>query len=75
MHSWGGNEKKRKILVGIVYGTLWSIWKSRNDLVFKSIKVSPDKIVGITKSLVYGWLRHRTGAGNLSWDKWCLFPF
>lgn len=35
--SWGHCSKKKKILLAIIYGSMWSIWMGRNDKTFKNI--------------------------------------
>ncbi|KAL4576975.1 hypothetical protein LXL04_013076 [Taraxacum kok-saghyz] len=52
-------EIKKRDLVAICYGTLWLIWKSRCDWIFKKIRVSPTKVADKVKSTVYTWVKHR----------------
>ncbi|KAL4591704.1 hypothetical protein LXL04_004675 [Taraxacum kok-saghyz] len=72
--SWGRCPKKRKILVAIIYGFIWSIWKARNDKIFNNIPISvgnlKDNIVslGISEIVIL-----QTGVVPLL--KFCNFLF
>nr|KAJ0226419.1 hypothetical protein LSAT_V11C100001990 [Lactuca sativa] len=37
--SWGHCPKKKEMLTCILYSTLWSLWKERNDRVFRDLLV------------------------------------
>lgn len=39
----GRCPKKRKIMITIIYGFFWHIWKSRNDKIFNKVHISPSK--------------------------------
>ncbi|KAL4560314.1 hypothetical protein LXL04_032464 [Taraxacum kok-saghyz] len=41
---------EKKLLLGICYETLWSIWKSRNDREFNITRLPPTKVASIIKS-------------------------
>jgi len=56
---WGRCPKKRLILEAIFYGTLWSLWKIRNDRIFKNVPCNPTKAMENIKSIVFSWLKHR----------------
>nr|KAJ0203485.1 hypothetical protein LSAT_V11C500242560 [Lactuca sativa] len=38
-------------LTCILYGTLWSLWKERNDRIFKGMNSTPTKTVDFIKSM------------------------
>lgn len=73
--SWGHCPKKKEMLSCILYGTLCSLWKERNDRVFKGVNVEPAKILDIIKSMVYTWRKFRIRRGAaIEWEKWCMSP-
>lgn len=42
------------------HGTMWSIWKARNEVVFRGSKVLPRDTFEAIKSLIWNWLKSRT---------------
>nr|KAJ0209586.1 hypothetical protein LSAT_V11C400182710 [Lactuca sativa] len=73
--GWGNCPKKRRILQVICYGTLWSIWKARNDRLFNNRRTSQAKIADLIKSLVFTWINFRGTYGRtLNWSEWCSVP-
>ncbi|CAH1428468.1 unnamed protein product [Lactuca virosa] len=72
--QWGVCKKRRKIILAIYYGTLWSIWKSRNEKVFKKNRLPPDKVTDIIKSVVYLWVKNREKIDRLNWASWSQCP-
>ncbi|KAJ0431388.1 hypothetical protein HanIR_Chr17g0847831 [Helianthus annuus] len=69
-----GGKKMKKIIHGLVITSCWCIWKSRNELVFKQIKRSPQDILIEIKSRGFRWLNNRSSCKYISWKKWCKYP-
>ena len=40
----GTCKKKRKVIIGICYATLWGIWKARNERIFKRLITNPIRV-------------------------------
>nr|KAJ0201863.1 hypothetical protein LSAT_V11C600306880 [Lactuca sativa] len=72
--KWGRCSKKRNNLISVCYGTIWLLWKSRRDQVFKNIHSTPTSVVDKVKSLVYSWLIHRRIQCHHKWVEWCICP-
>ncbi|CAH1421311.1 unnamed protein product [Lactuca virosa] len=53
------HNRRSKILLAVYYGALWSIWKSRNERVFKKNRIPPDKVNDTIKSVTYLWVKNR----------------
>lgn len=53
--KWGRCTKKRKVLINICYGTLWGIWKAKNERLFKKLITTPTKVVDNIQSMVYNF--------------------
>lgn len=75
IEAWGDNYRKIRRIAIIVYGTLWSLWKARNDRVFKKVVHSPTKITESIKNLTYLWISCRGGLRGLDGVQWCSSPF
>lgn len=73
----GNYPKKRRILLGIYYGTIWSLWKARNDRIFRKNITTPAIVTDIVKASVFIWFKQRSngGSNNFNWTKWCINPF
>lgn len=73
--KWGNNKKRRNNLISVCFGgTIWLLWKSRCDLMFKNVRTSLFRILDGVKSTVYSWLKHRRASCNYGWNEWCSCP-
>lgn len=63
---WGTCKNRRKIILTIYYGIIWSIWKSRNEKVFEKNRLPPDKIIDIIKSMAYLWVKNKRKIDRLN---------
>ena len=72
--NWGHCPKKRKVLIAIIYGYVWSMWRMRNDRIFNDICGSISKVADNVLSLVYDWVKYRGNFVNLNWVIWCCNP-
>ena len=69
--NWGHCPKKKELLSCVVYGTLWSLWKDRNDRIFRGVISEKAKIVDIIKATVFTWRKYRKNRGiGDDWVKW-----
>ncbi|KAL4566003.1 hypothetical protein LXL04_030112 [Taraxacum kok-saghyz] len=59
----------------IVYGSLWSLWKARNNRVFNKQLISASKVMDDVISEVFFWLIHRGSFGNVNRSSWSSSPF
>lgn len=75
VNGWGRCPKKRRILVIIVYATLWYIWKSRNENVFRHVQISSSVVADQIKANVYNWIKLRGDKYKLNWLGWNLTPY
>ena len=57
--EWGTCPRKRKIMVAIVFGFIWSIWRARNGKIFKKLCVPSNKVVEDVITLAFSWVRYR----------------
>ncbi|XP_021975560.1 uncharacterized protein LOC110870691 [Helianthus annuus] len=68
-----GPRKKIKALYAIILVTFWSIWKSRNELVFKQKEPSLAKSLDEVKAMAFLWVKNRSKMASLTWEDWCRF--
>ncbi|KAI3507508.1 hypothetical protein L1887_22495 [Cichorium endivia] len=69
-----GNSASLKVLkVGIAYASVWSIWKARNDAVFKKIIPCVARIIDEIKVSVFNWLKYRCSK-EIDWNVWLVSP-
>ncbi|CAH1415053.1 unnamed protein product [Lactuca virosa] len=72
--QWGMCHRRSKLLLIVSYGTLWSIWKSMNERVFRRNRLPPDKVCDIVKSLTYLWVKNRGKVDRIEWATWSQCP-
>nr|XP_043614188.1 uncharacterized protein LOC122586145 [Erigeron canadensis] len=65
---------KKNIIEGIVYCGWWSIWRYRNDKVFKNGIQRKDYLVDIIISHSYSWFSSRFKKRRMSWVEWLSNP-
>ncbi|KAJ0520598.1 putative RNA-directed DNA polymerase [Helianthus annuus] len=74
MHLSVGLKGVKKIAFqGIMFISLWSIWKARNDRIFSDKKLKVMEVVAEIKSLSFLWFRCRHKNGCIDWNAWCKF--
>ena len=73
--DWGRCPKKKRIFLAIVYGFVWSMWKTRNDCNFNRKKATVAGITDNICTLVFDWVKHRGSFANCNWAHWICFPF
>lgn len=71
---WGRCQKKRELLLGIYYETLWCIWKSRNERVFRKNRLPELKVIDFIKSVTYLWVKNRCKINRMDWATWSQCP-
>ncbi|KAJ0535080.1 putative RNA-directed DNA polymerase [Helianthus annuus] len=71
--SSSGSRRKRKVIHAVILVAFWSIWKSRNDAVFRQEVPNVSKSMEEIKSLAFLWVKNRSKVGALSWEDWCRF--
>nr|KAJ0223900.1 hypothetical protein LSAT_V11C200065500 [Lactuca sativa] len=57
--NWVRCPKKRTRLTSICYGTLWNLWRARNDRLSQGRFVNPSRVVDNIKSSVFTWIKYR----------------
>ncbi|KAL4560603.1 hypothetical protein LXL04_032756 [Taraxacum kok-saghyz] len=63
------------IILALIYGCFWVIWKNQNDKVFNKIPTTPTKAADNIMTLVFDRIKHRGSFGNCNWANWCCSPF
>ncbi|KAL8489476.1 hypothetical protein ACS0TY_025392 [Phlomoides rotata] len=51
-----GTEDKDRLGASIWIGTIWYIWKCRNELLFEDTTPDPDKITEEIKARTWSWI-------------------
>ncbi|CAH1431378.1 unnamed protein product [Lactuca virosa] len=70
----GKSQTKKRTINSIIFGTLWGMWKARNDRVFNSKFIPPELVFEGVRSMVYTWIKFRHGKGNFVWENWKNSP-
>ncbi|XP_022041740.1 uncharacterized protein LOC110944385 [Helianthus annuus] len=68
-----GSSKKRKIIHAVVLVAVWSIWKLRNEIVFRNGVPNTTKTLDEIKSMAYLWIKNRAKMVSMSWEEWGRF--
>ncbi|XP_023742944.1 uncharacterized protein LOC111891089 [Lactuca sativa] len=73
--SWGRCPKKRIKLLCICYGLIWSLWKTKNDRIFRGVATITSRAINNIKSLTYLWLKCRGNGITGDLIDWNFSPF
>ncbi|XP_022003823.1 uncharacterized protein LOC110901295 [Helianthus annuus] len=68
-----GSVIVKKLIQAIVLISCWSLWKSRNDLIFSGTRVDISRLLAEIKSTSFLWVKHRAKMNLLDWADWCSF--
>ncbi|XP_021979758.1 uncharacterized protein LOC110875870 [Helianthus annuus] len=60
----------KQLITAIIMITMWQIWKSRNELIFKGLNGSVTRTVDEIKELSFLWIKERSKLKNLDWERW-----
>ncbi|XP_021980702.1 uncharacterized protein LOC110876851 [Helianthus annuus] len=71
--SSSASRKKRKVIHALVLVTFWSIWKSRNEVVFRQLIPNTTRNLDEIKSMTFLWVKSRSKVASLSWEEWSHF--
>ncbi|CAL0327858.1 unnamed protein product [Lupinus luteus] len=63
-----------KLWSTIWLATIWSIWLSRNDIIFKSTNPSLHHILDTAKVNSWLWINAKAGNDTFSYSEWMSFP-
>ncbi|XP_021996413.1 uncharacterized protein LOC110893637 [Helianthus annuus] len=67
------SRKKRKALHAVILVSIWSLWKLRNEAVFRQVNPSTTKVLDEIKAVAYLWVKNRSKMVALTWENWCRF--
>jgi len=68
------NYKGNIIWKGVWMAIMLSIWKHRNNLVFRNAKSDAEEIFSIAQLRAWVWLKHKNTKVSFSSSDWCLCP-
>ena len=69
------NSKRSKyVLQGIVFTSMWVIWKERNERIFNGKRRRAIEVVESIKMTSYFWFRNRSRIQSIDWIDWCKYP-
>ncbi|XP_076925800.1 uncharacterized protein LOC143588760 [Bidens hawaiensis] len=68
------SKMRRRLLLAIIYSTLWFIWKQRNEKVFKARALSIAFTVDEIKRSLFGWFKLRSKYKEVDWSVWTDSP-
>ncbi|MFS7909622.1 putative RNA-directed DNA polymerase [Helianthus anomalus] len=71
--SVGLKGDKKVAFQGIIFISLWCIWKARNDRIFSEKNINVVEVVAEIKVLSFLWFRCRCKNGCIDWQSWCNF--
>jgi hypothetical protein len=68
------NAKIRNGYVLIWHATIWSLWKARNNAIFKGVSFIPNEIVDSIKVSSWKWSIHRLKVAPCLFYEWLWDP-
>ncbi|KAJ0864687.1 putative reverse transcriptase zinc-binding domain-containing protein [Helianthus annuus] len=73
VEAYNSSQEKKKAVYLIIAATCWTIWRIRNEAIFRSKTSQISKAVGDIKAVSFLWVKARTGKKNLGWIEWSEF--
>ncbi|XP_022003660.1 uncharacterized protein LOC110901119 [Helianthus annuus] len=70
-----GSSTKKKVIHAVILVTIWSLWKLRNESVFRHSLPHTTKILDEIKAMAYLWVKNRAKTVSLTWEDWSRFNF
>ena len=69
------DKKSLKFGLALSYMVLWTVWKMRNNMVFKKRKVIPMNTADAIQLDSYNWIKLRANCGWIRWQFRCVKPY
>lgn len=69
----GLNKKGKELVKGIIYTTVWCLWKARNEKRFSNISIDSRRILQDIKTYSFLWYSNRASRQSIDWKNWYLF--
>ncbi|XP_022008117.1 uncharacterized protein LOC110907443 [Helianthus annuus] len=63
-----GPSRKKKVLYAVIFVTFWSIWKTRNEIVFEQKVPNMTKTLDEVKAMAYLWVKNWSKLATLTWE-------
>ncbi|GAB4842517.1 hypothetical protein Ancab_012491 [Ancistrocladus abbreviatus] len=64
------NLEVARVSFVIFAATMWSIWLSRNELIFRGENILEQKLVSLIRIRSFEWVRFRSKWGEFSFEQW-----
>ncbi|MFS7958569.1 putative reverse transcriptase zinc-binding domain-containing protein [Helianthus anomalus] len=71
--SFVASRCKKYALQGIIIVASWSIWKARNEMIFRQKEVKIEEIIVNIRSFSFLSFKNRSKCKSISWTEWCSF--
>ncbi|KAJ0880137.1 putative RNA-directed DNA polymerase [Helianthus annuus] len=69
----GASTKKKKVLHAVILVAMWSLWKIRNESVFRQSVPNTTRTLDEIKAMAFLWVKNRSKMFALTWEDWCRF--
>ncbi|KAL4581751.1 hypothetical protein LXL04_006279 [Taraxacum kok-saghyz] len=66
INSGSNDRKTRKLHKALAYTVLWTIWKSRNEVVFKNGKANAMQVADEIQLSSFNWVKYRSRCNGLN---------
>ncbi|KAJ0757712.1 putative RNA-directed DNA polymerase [Helianthus annuus] len=73
LHGSRASSRMGKAIHAVVLVAFWSIWKMRNEVVFKQAVPNVAKSLDEIKSMAFLWVKSRSKVVSLTWENWSRF--
>ncbi|XP_035840224.1 uncharacterized protein LOC118487459 [Helianthus annuus] len=70
-----GSKRKKKLINAIFQVVIWSIWRLRNEVIFRQVEPTMSRVIEESKSMSFLWIKNRLKSANWSWGEWRNFSF
>ncbi|XP_022039937.1 uncharacterized protein LOC110942467 [Helianthus annuus] len=73
LHGSDPGSRRKKVIHAVILVAFWSIWKIRNDVVFRQAVPNFTRTLDEIKSMAYLWIKNRSKVAALTWEDWNRF--
>ncbi|XP_022020337.1 uncharacterized protein LOC110920432 [Helianthus annuus] len=73
IHGSNPGSRRKKVIHVVILVAFWSIWKIRNDVVYRHAVPNFTRTLDEIKPMAYLWIKNQSKVAALTWEDWSRF--